>query len=224
MRLPQAAWTVESSVMDEMEDRFLGSEPEGSNMGLLWLAIGLGAIALVLGLIGVWLGVRSGKTAQLVQEEFAAKPDRVPELQAELDSLNNRLEKLGSEFVKLGRTDRQLQENTQKAFDAVIADIRENREGLNTLSERMETLAENMTKPVASRQAAPSRSEDAASDAASDDSEDEATVVEGFHIVSSGETMSAIAKLYGISLGQLMQANPSVNPRALQIGQRLRLP
>jgi uncharacterized membrane-anchored protein YhcB (DUF1043 family) len=210
--------------MDEMEDRFLGSEPEGSNMGLLWLAIGLGAIALVLGLIGVWLGVRSGKTAQLVQEEFAAKPDRVPELQAELDSLNNRLEKLGSEFVKLGRTDRQLQENTQKAFDAVIADIRENREGLNTLSERMETLAENMTKPVASRQAAPSRSEDAASDAASDDSEDEATVVEGFHIVSSGETMSAIAKLYGISLGQLMQANPSVNPRALQIGQRLRLP
>jgi uncharacterized membrane-anchored protein YhcB (DUF1043 family) len=224
MRLPQAAWTVESSVMDEMEDRFLGSEPEGSNMGLLWLAIGLGAIALVLGLIGVWLGVRSGKTAQLVQEEFAAKPDRVPELQAELDSLNNRLEKLGSEFVKLGRTDRQLQENTQKAFDAVIADIRENREGLNTLSERMETLAENMTKPVASRQAAPSRSEDAASDAASDNSEDEATVVEGFHIVSSGETMSAIAKLYGISLGQLMQANPSVNPRALQIGQRLRLP
>lgn len=42
--------------------------------------------------------------------------------------------------------------------------------------------------------------------------------------IRRGDTMYAIARRNGLSLDRLRQANPGVNPRALRIGQRLRLP
>jgi zinc D-Ala-D-Ala carboxypeptidase len=42
--------------------------------------------------------------------------------------------------------------------------------------------------------------------------------------VRRGDTLSEIAQRQGISLASLRRANPGVNPRALQIGQRLQLP
>jgi len=44
------------------------------------------------------------------------------------------------------------------------------------------------------------------------------------HRVSSGETLSHIAARYGIPLSDLEAANPGLNPRRLQIGQRLTVP
>ena len=44
------------------------------------------------------------------------------------------------------------------------------------------------------------------------------------HRVSSGETLSHIARRYGIPLRDLEAANPGLNPRRLQIGQRLTVP
>lgn len=44
------------------------------------------------------------------------------------------------------------------------------------------------------------------------------------HRVESNETMTSIAKQYGISVDSLMKANPGVNPRRLKIGQELKVP
>lgn len=52
--------------------------------------------------------------------------------------------------------------------------------------------------------------------------EERVTFVE--HQVAAGETLSHIAKKYGIPLSDLQAANPRVRPRSLQIGQRLTVP
>jgi len=44
------------------------------------------------------------------------------------------------------------------------------------------------------------------------------------HRVARGETLSHIARRYGVPLRELQAANPRVNPRRLQIGQRLTVP
>ncbi len=44
------------------------------------------------------------------------------------------------------------------------------------------------------------------------------------HSVASGETLSHVARSYGVSLADLRAANAGVNPRGLQIGQRLVIP
>ena len=48
------------------------------------------------------------------------------------------------------------------------------------------------------------------------------TVVE--HFVADGETLSHIARRYGISIGDLQAANPEVRPRYLRVGARLTVP
>ncbi|MGC9941305.1 MAG: LysM peptidoglycan-binding domain-containing protein [Verrucomicrobiota bacterium] len=44
------------------------------------------------------------------------------------------------------------------------------------------------------------------------------------HIVASGETMASIARKHGLSLSALEDANPSVNPKKLHVGQLIILP
>lgn len=44
------------------------------------------------------------------------------------------------------------------------------------------------------------------------------------HQVQSGETPYSIARKYGVKLDTLMAANPGLNPKRMQVGQRLNIP
>lgn len=44
------------------------------------------------------------------------------------------------------------------------------------------------------------------------------------HSVKAGETPSSIARQYGIAVNVLLEANPRLNPRRMQIGQTLKIP
>lgn len=44
------------------------------------------------------------------------------------------------------------------------------------------------------------------------------------HQVQSGETPYSIARKYGVQLDALMAANPGLNPKRMQVGQRLNIP
>lgn len=50
------------------------------------------------------------------------------------------------------------------------------------------------------------------------------TTVSRTHQIRKGEVMGRIAQRYGISLNQLMRANPGVDPRRLRIGSTLTIP
>jgi hypothetical protein len=44
-----------------------------------------------------------------------------------------------------------------------------------------------------------------------------------FHVVQGGDTLGEIAKKHNLSLQKIMGLNPKVDPRRLQIGQKIRL-
>ena len=44
------------------------------------------------------------------------------------------------------------------------------------------------------------------------------------HVIQSGETLSKVSKLYGVSLYALMKSNKDLNPNALRIGQEVVIP
>jgi LysM repeat protein len=44
------------------------------------------------------------------------------------------------------------------------------------------------------------------------------------HVVQSGDTLSSIARKYGVKLDALMSANPGLDPRRLRVGQTLSVP
>jgi LysM repeat protein len=48
--------------------------------------------------------------------------------------------------------------------------------------------------------------------------------VQTIHIVQPGETLSEIARQYGVSVGALTAANGKANPHLIKIGQELVIP
>ena len=83
------------------------------------IGIWIGVVGIVVGLTGIFLANQAQNKVRALEAQLLASPDKTLELSASIEDLEGRLEKLGSEFVKLGRQDRQLQENTQAAFTSV---------------------------------------------------------------------------------------------------------
>lgn len=215
--------------MDEYRDGEAESIEESGipgGKGVL-VAVGTAVVGIAVGLAGIVMANAAQRTAGELERELAATPDKTPELEAALADLNKRLEVLGGEFVKLKRADEQMEQRTREGFGAVTEDIRENREGVNAVKEAVGTLAERLgaveegarAKPAGRSGRTPAR--DSSEEGAGDNG---ATAEGGVHLVEAGDTLSRIAQEYGVKLSALMEANPSVNPRALRIGQKIVIP
>jgi LysM repeat protein len=201
-------------MMDDFDESVTEVEvsEQGSKLGLIAVFVAIAGI--VVGATGIIMANKAQGELKTLQAKLSAQPDKVPELEAALKDMDERLVKLGGEFVKLGRQDRQLQENTQAAFNEVAGNISANREALNELSAKMTELVEQ----GGIRQVTASTTSDAPGEPA------EAAPEEGIYAIQSGDTLSAIAKRFGVSLNALLAANPTVNPRGLQIGQKIVIP
>ena len=223
MRLPEGGGHLRFRfMMDEFDDSVPVEEEteRGSKMGLF--AVFIAIVGVVVGAIGIVLANQAQGDIKKLEAKLSAQPDKVPELEKDLADLDERLVKLGGEFVKLGRQDRQLQDNTQAAFNQVAGDIATNRETLNELSTKMTELVEKLeTGRISTRTTASTPSSGSDGEAGPPA---EATPEEGVYSIQSGDTLSAIAKRFGVSLNALLAANPTVNPRALQIGQKIIIP
>jgi LysM repeat protein len=45
-----------------------------------------------------------------------------------------------------------------------------------------------------------------------------------YHVIQSGDTFSKVAKIYGVPLTTLMNANKELNPKALRVGEKIVIP
>ena len=227
MRLPERVAGVRFiAMMEDFDDVITEEEiPEqSSKMGLI--AVFIGILGVVVGVTGIVLANMAQSQVRTLEAKLAARPDKTADIQKSMDSLDERLVKLGGEFVKLGRADRQIQENTQKAFTEVSNDITENREAINGLTTKLTELVgklENWT-PTTSVRAGSSSASGSSGEGTTPAVEPGTLTEDGIYTIQSGDTFSKIAKKMGVSLSQLMTANPTANPNALQIGQRIVIP
>jgi LysM repeat protein len=227
MRLPDKGGKLRSfDMMDDFDEAMAPEEESsrGSKVGVI--AVFIGIVGIIVGLTGIILANKAQNEMKALEARLAAKPDKSSEIEGQIASLNDRLETLGSEFVKLGRQDRQIQDNTQVAFNEVSGNVRANREALNELGTKMTELVEKLEnwKPTTrvATQSVPT-TQTTSTDAGSETAEP-AAAGESIYSIQSGDTLSKVAKEFGVSLSALMAANPTVNPNRLQIGQPIVIP
>ena len=92
-------------------------------------------------------------------------------------------------------------------------------EAVNANRERMK----EMFEALAGRGSKPSGGSEAETSDASASSSSATTTV-GSYTIQPGDNFAKIAEQYGVSLQALLDANPGVDPRRLQIGQSIVLP
>lgn len=210
-----------SDFEEKAEAAIEGEEESGKGSGklLVVLALLLGLAGVIFGVTGIAMANKANVRQGALEAEWAARPaDRLPEVEAAVANIDERLNRAGAELVKLARADRDLQQNLQGALANVSREVNESRRVVNELTTRLGELTERMENLRLAARPAPANSGGSGENAPAVSAEP------GIHIVQSGDTLSRIAAQYRVSLDALQRANPDVNPRNMQIGQRIVIP
>ena len=140
------------------------------------------------------------------REDTRQSQERLRRVSGDMETLQMEIDRLSGEVIQL----RQLRDNDIVQLDAKInqlaaAQAKDKKEIVAALSAQIKKLLQN-----------------SASSSASSSSRGSEYGIE--HVVRGGETLSAIAKAYGVSSKAIISANKLKNPNALRIGQKLFIP
>jgi len=155
--------------------------------------------AVIVGLLALVLSIVGLVKISAINREVA----KVKDLPARVDTIQNDVRSAVSSADSAKTNVTNLANQTQRAFDTVTAELGNLRTSVNKI--------EMAGAPKASS------SSSGSSSAA-------ATAEPGTYIVKSGDTGVQIAKANGVSLSDLMGANPDVDWRRLKVGQKIKLP
>lgn len=138
------------------------------------------------------------------REDMRQTQERLRRASGDLENLQMEIERLSAEVDQL----RQLRDNDITALESKMQQLsatqaRDKKEVIAALTQRIEQLLKNAT------QAAPTGGGNEYG-------------IE--HVVRAGETLSAIAKAYGVSTPAIISANKLKNPNRLKVGQKLFIP
>ena len=198
------------SEFDPLEESVPPSSSSASPIALAGAILGL--VGIVVGVTGIVMARGAAREVASSRVEVAGMASRMEamatDVNTRIDGFDQRLERVGSALVPLQRDRGNLQQviDGMRQFQGTIT---QNREAINELNTKLAQLAE--ARPAAR---APAPAAGAAGEPAP----------EGTYIIQSGDTYGRIAQRFGTTISAIEAANPGVDPRRLQIGQRINLP
>lgn len=163
-----------------------------------------------------WTGANGG----LAPAAFAQQAQALREVQRSLAALSARLEAIeqqqGALASRLGALERGGDTVSQAELAAVRSDLAAVREAQGRLrGEIVEDITKRLTDLAKKREA---EAKQAAKEAA-------AAQKSGYnHVVEAGQTLSAIAQAYKVSVKSIIQANNIKDPTKVRVGQKLFIP
>ncbi|MFW5883002.1 MAG: LysM peptidoglycan-binding domain-containing protein [Verrucomicrobiota bacterium] len=204
--------------------------------------------ALALGVAGMGLGFAAHTKAKAAADSSGASSSAAREaatlltgLDEQVSSLSSRLDSLGAQLERIDRDIARLKtsqidpEAVQRALSSAFEERKENRERLAAAIKELNTLKSTLASggtPSPSRTVTPPAPTESATSferspsRTATPSDDPPEETDGFRTyrVQSGDTLQSIGRRYGVSLGEMLDANPGIDPRRLQIGQEVAIP
>lgn len=207
----------------------------GSGAGMLPIALALLAIAL--GGAGLYFGINASQQLSPLTDSVDAGTSSAARLEKQLSSIETRLTELAANGEELEKTVERLRiygRQNEQTVKQVASAANANRREIVTLAERLKEFAARMGPGGGA--ASSDSSSGSTSDGEESDSAEAATrgSIPGAdsadpdssasYTIRAGDTFAKIAMEKGVSLNALIDANPDVDTRRLQIGQVIQLP
>lgn len=207
----------------------------GSGAGMLPIALALLAIAL--GGAGLYFGMNASQQLSPLTDSVDAGTSSAARLEKQLSSIETRLTELSASGDELEKTVERLRiygRQNEQTLKQVASAANANRREIVTLADRLKEVAARMGSgggAANSGSSGGSGSSGEESDSAETanrgsipgiDSADSDT--DASYTIRAGDTFAKIAIEKGVSLNALIDANPDVDTRRLQIGQVIQLP
>jgi len=191
------------------------------------LPVALTVLAIALGGAGLYFGMTANQRLDPLSENMEASSGSAARVEKQLANFETKLAELSAQNDELKKTVNRLRVySSQSERDAkqALSGVKANREEMVKL---VETLNQSGPKSPRAEAASVSVVSDqtveavtAANEASSPTNIGSATT----YNIQSGDNFAKIASAKGISLQALLDANPGVDPRRLQIGQAINIP
>lgn len=208
------------------------SEKSGS------LGVIVAVIAVLLAIFAGYLAYSTRSDLKRIQSDFANDNNKRAEIREEFNAVNTNLEALSQRVDGLATKVRmlgnnngeQLRQQTQEGFDQVATAIKGNQDNIKKLEKELLELVGNLQSGGIRRVAGSTSTTSSASYQTSDSSDSSAVAssdgldAERMYEIKKGDFFIHIAKRYNLSLNELQNANPSVDPNRLRIGQKIYIP
>ncbi|TVP78067.1 MAG: LysM domain-containing protein [Puniceicoccaceae bacterium] len=213
-----------------MEEEFESS----SSVSMLPIALAL--LAIVLGGTGLYFGINASQQLSPLTDSVDAGTSSAARLEQQLSSIETRLTEVSARSEELAKTVDRLRiygSQSEQSVRQVTAAVKSNRDEIVNLAEKMKELAAGPRPAAASSASAPAAGTSPSGSGVasrpelsggSSGSGSDGPAQARSYTIQSGDTFAKIASQKGISLNALIEANPDVDTRRLQIGQVIRLP
>ncbi len=182
----------------------------------------IGIAAIIIAVVGVWLGWLGFSKANELEAriaEISGAADSIGSLEATVNDNSEMLRKAAGKITSI-------ESNLSSVTGAVEKDVADVKRSMRTLAmqagtalKKVEALEE---RGVAA--AAPAPLPEPTTTAPTSKGDAAAPSSSTTHTIASGDTYGKLSAKYDVSVNDLLDANPGVDPRRLRIGQKIVIP
>ncbi len=189
------------------------------------IPVALSVLAIALGGAGLYFGFSANQRLNPISESVDAGSSSAARIEKQIEGFDTKLAELSAQAMELKKTVDRLRvygSQSELAVKQAASAVKSNREEIVKLAEQFNELAAaGVRAPAAS---APVDSGSTSGEAVAADQPVVTGDPAGTYSIQSGDNFAKIASLKGVALQALLDANPGVDPRRLQIGQKINIP
>ena len=186
-----------------MEDKSqYTAEGSSESFSSTLIPIALALVGIALGGLALYFSLTSQVPIENRREVNAAFESQLRSFEAKLTELKDENETLETDILSLAQ-------QTQVALEKISNEFSRTREEIASIQARFRPqntppVLEDQISGIEVRESPP--------------------IVGAYYTIQAGDTFAKIARELGLSIDTLIQANPRVDPRKLQIGQKIIIP
>ncbi|MGJ8638437.1 MAG: LysM peptidoglycan-binding domain-containing protein [Opitutaceae bacterium] len=195
------------------------------------LPVALGVLAIAIGGAGLYFGMTANQRLNPLTKNIEDSSGSSAQIEQQLASLETKLAEVTAQSDDLKQIVNRLRvysAESERNAKSALSGVKSNREEMVKLVEKLN----GNTAGVRSQPVSPSVSSSTSSAPVAVASESAAGFTSGIvstgsssvYSIQSGDNLAKIAAAKGVSLQALLDANPGVDPRRLQIGQQVNIP
>lgn len=185
------------------------------------LVMALVVVSLMVGISAIILGF-SGKTQSGENFELVAQgQEQAIALENQLSQMQNKLDTVTAENDRLETQLRTMAQQIQVALEKIGQEMSVTRGQISTLDGALTAAVKAMNNQAVVVQERPAK-KTAKMAVAQEDPASMPKLKE--YLIDQGDTFAALSQRFDVPLQELLKANPSIDPKRLQVGQKIQVP